>query len=225
MAGREFWSRMAEGYDEWFRVEAGPLIYEAEASALRRMAEELKPGLMLDVGCGTGLFSQVFRELGWRVLGVDYALGMVSRASARGLEVVLADGLHLPFRPSLFDSVLLFTVLEFLSSEEEALKEVCRVLKPGGSLILGVHNRVNPWNLYRRFKAGRKSSSAYKNVRFYGPLGLKEKLERFSLKPCKSTSVVFHPKTLRLERWLRRLGLEAGWFGSILLLRAVKVHP
>lgn len=213
---------MAEDYDEWFRRGAGPLIYEAEVEALKRVAGKLKPGLLLDVGCGTGLFSEVFKGLGWRIMGVDYALGMASAASAKGLDVVLADGCHLPFRSNLCDSVLMFTVLEFLPCGDEALKEAFRVLKAGGSLILGVHNRVNPWNLYRRLKAKRKPSSAYKNIKYRSLAGLRAEVERFSFRLEEACSVVFHPKTLRVERFLRRRGVGIGETGSILIVRAVK---
>ncbi|MHC1564561.1 MAG: class I SAM-dependent methyltransferase [Candidatus Hecatellaceae archaeon] len=219
---REAWSRMAEGYDEWFRRGAGPLIYEAEVEGLRQAAEKLRPGLLLDVGCGTGLFSKVFMEMGWRVMGVDYALGMASAASAKSLDVVLADGCHLPFRSDFCDSVLMFTVLEFLPCEDEALKEAFRVLRDGGSLILGVHNRVNPWNLYRKLRARRKPFSSYRSIKYHSLAGLKAEVEKFSFKLEEACSVVFHPKTLRVERFLRKLGVGIGRAGSILIVRAVK---
>jgi SAM-dependent methyltransferase len=215
-----FWSKLAETYDDWFKQGDGPTVYREETSVLLRLAEELKPGRLLDVGCGTGLFSQIFSRLGWDVVGLDYSLGMVLKAKGKGLTVILADAGKLPFKPEAFDCALMFTVLEFLREPLTVLEEISRVVKPYGSLILGVHNFWSSWNLYRKLQAKFKASSAYKHAKYYTLKELKKMLEEASFMLEEAFNVLFHPKTVRMEHFLGFPGF--GRFGALLVVRAVK---
>ena len=215
-----FWSRMAEAYDEWFRRGEGPTVYREEASAILRLAGKLKPGRLLDVGCGTGIFSEVFRRMGWEIVGLDYSPGMLSKAKEKGFTVILADAGRLPFKTESFDGAFMFTVLEFLQKPLTALREVSRVVKPHGSLILGVHNLWNPWNLYRKFRALFKASSAYRHIEYYTLGRLKGLLREASFTLEEASTVLFHPKTVRVERFLGVSGF--GRFGVLLIARAVR---
>ncbi|MHC1586571.1 MAG: class I SAM-dependent methyltransferase [Candidatus Hecatellaceae archaeon] len=216
---RAFWDKTSESYDEWFHSERGERIFRLEAEALLRMLEDLKPGLLLDVGCGTGLFTKFLEGRGWKTLGVDYSAGMALKAKGKGVNILLADACRLPFQDEIFNLVLLFTVLEFVGCEGEALREARRVLKPDGRLLVAVHNLANPWNLYRKARGMLKASSAYRFARLYTAGRLVKVLAEAGFRVEKSCSAVFHPYLLRFEE--RGLALKFG--GSLLFFRAARL--
>jgi SAM-dependent methyltransferase len=91
-------------------------------------------GRTLDVGCGIGDFLQ-FRP---GTVGVDINPHTVAYCSARGLDARLMEPDVLPFEDASFDSALLDNVLEHLADPTALLREVHRVLRPGGCVLVGV---------------------------------------------------------------------------------------
>ena len=102
-----------------------------------RMARELPPGarLILDVGCGPGNST---RQLPVGAIGGDFALSMLRRARRRapGMPLVCLDAASLPARAGSLDAVTLHSVLYLLPDRRAALREVARVLRPGGRAVL-----------------------------------------------------------------------------------------
>jgi methionine biosynthesis protein MetW len=97
---------------------------------------------VLDVGCGDGTTYGVWvAERSGRYVGVDISATAVDAANKRGLEAkTIEDATSLPFPAASFDVCLTIEVLEHLVFPEEAVREVWRVLKPGGLLIASVPN-------------------------------------------------------------------------------------
>lgn len=105
--------------------------------------EKLSPGAnILDVGSGRGFFAKHLAELGFKVIGIDFANDMVKKANENiadwGLEgkvkFVEADVLNIPLIDGGFDGVCDFGLFETLYNEDwpTYAKEINRVLKPGG---------------------------------------------------------------------------------------------
>lgn len=95
---------------------------------------------ILDCGCGTGNNLQLLRRYG-RVTGIDLSWTGLAFARGRGeLAVAQASATHLPFADAAFDVVTSFDVIYALDDDDEAaaLREMFRVLKPGGRLVLNV---------------------------------------------------------------------------------------
>lgn len=102
---------------------------------------QIKPDAhVLDVGCGTGRWLRRYSERGLQPIGVDATEGMVQRAAASGLKCPLVVGLaqSLPFADASFDLVSAVTVIQHIppTYHADALKEMARVLRPGGHLLL-----------------------------------------------------------------------------------------
>ncbi len=100
-----------------------------------------RKGRALDVGCGRGLVLEQLRQRGWKVAGMDWNPEN-ARAVADRLQVIVAagpDGLA-SFDASSFDAVSMFHVLEHEQQPLGLLRQVHRVLKPGGRLVVGVPN-------------------------------------------------------------------------------------
>ncbi|MBU1931394.1 class I SAM-dependent methyltransferase [Patescibacteria group bacterium] len=93
----------------------------------------------LDLGCGFGEFAQVFFDQPVAV-GVDICPKKINQAKKTGkyLKLVQADACQLPFKTESFNSVISVSALEHMTNPSKVLKEVLRVLKPEGQLVLTV---------------------------------------------------------------------------------------
>ena len=106
----------------------------------RSVVEKLRPLMsseaqVLDVACGTGDLSiALFEKIGARVTGVDFCRPMLERAARKQprISFVEGDALQLPFKEEVFDAVTIAFGLRNLSSVEQGLGELRRVLKPNG---------------------------------------------------------------------------------------------
>jgi ubiquinone/menaquinone biosynthesis C-methylase UbiE len=102
----------------------------------------MKPtGLVLDVGCGTGLlFSHVASDAE-NVVGVDVSKNLLLRAKGRAekprnVDLVQADADHLPFKNDLFNAVFAFTVLQNMPKPLETLMEIHRTAGQGACVVV-----------------------------------------------------------------------------------------
>ena len=91
-------------------------------------------GKILDHGCGTGLLYKFSKCE--NLIGVDNSKEMLEIAKAKGMDVRFGDIEKLPFDANRFDVVLSFTTLQNSKNPQIALREIRRVLKNNGSLIL-----------------------------------------------------------------------------------------
>ena len=98
----------------------------------------------LDIGAGAGVLSRLYAARGWKVVGADSSRSASQAAHGRGSEVLLADAVRLPFRPGSFDAILANQVLEHLYRPGHALASWFDLLRPGGTLLLGVPNLAYP---------------------------------------------------------------------------------
>ncbi len=134
-----------DGVADWYDTvmqdpgQHGPLTTLVNELTAQELGEG--PGVLLDVACGTGLSPRWLRPLGWTVLGLDYSADQVALASAR-LPVVQGDAAALPFRTGSLDAVL--TTFSAAPDHDSAVREVARVLRPGGvHVAVVVHPVLN----------------------------------------------------------------------------------
>jgi SAM-dependent methyltransferase len=99
---------------------------------------ESAPQRFLDAGCGMGeLAERVKRELGAEVCAIDFSPRMVELTRARGIDAQVADIQALPFEDASFDCVGAGWVLYHVPELDQAVRELARVLRPGGRLVAG----------------------------------------------------------------------------------------
>jgi demethylmenaquinone methyltransferase/2-methoxy-6-polyprenyl-1,4-benzoquinol methylase len=97
------------------------------------------PADILDLATGSGVLAhEIKRQMpGARIVGADFCAPMLAVARRRGIkELVIADGLALPFLDERFDVVTIAFGLRNMASYETALCEVRRVLRPGGHVVI-----------------------------------------------------------------------------------------
>ena len=104
---------------------------------------------VLDVGCGAGTDLMRFARGGAIVTGVDVSASAIALAkqnfAQQGLHADLreADGEHLPFADNEFDFVFAHGVVQYTSGDQALVNEVRRVVKPGGTAVFQVYNRIS----------------------------------------------------------------------------------
>lgn len=111
---------------------------------------------VLDLGCGVGEYVRAFQQVGADALGCDIELSRLAEGHARGARgLVAAAGETLPFASESLDVVVLNEVIEHVADEVETLREVARVLAPGGRAVIFAPNRLYPFETHGIFLRGR----------------------------------------------------------------------
>lgn len=123
-----------------------------------------RPAMVLDLGCGTGMYHPVLAPLVGRLVAVDNSAAMLQRARqlnedrALGTEFVRADARRLPFPAGTFDLVLAYDFLHHVRDMQAVADEIHRVLSPGGRFAAAETTMLSPWtfayNLFRRDEWG-----------------------------------------------------------------------
>jgi demethylmenaquinone methyltransferase/2-methoxy-6-polyprenyl-1,4-benzoquinol methylase len=100
-------------------------------------ALDLQPGQrVLDLAAGTATSSAALAKSGATVVGCDFSLGMLRQGLGKGVDLVAGDALKLPFADASFDAVTISFGLRNVASAVDALRELRRVTKPGGRLVV-----------------------------------------------------------------------------------------
>jgi ubiquinone/menaquinone biosynthesis C-methylase UbiE len=107
---------------------------------------------VLDVGCGTGDMAAKLIRRGYEVWGLDIAEPMIRHARDRCASdrFQVGDIEHIPFADNTFDTAVCLGTIEYLDTDERALREIWRVLKPGGRAVLSTSNAISPLHLIDR---------------------------------------------------------------------------
>lgn len=150
-------------YETLYRTEYGHWWYKTRRKIIFNIIKKNRSNLgkdikILDVGCGTGLLLKELETLGV-CCGIDISQKAVDFCKKRGIgNVQIADATNIPYPDSTFEVVLALDVIEHIEKDEEALKEIYRVLKPQGIAIITVPAFMFLWGItdvisqhYRRY--------------------------------------------------------------------------
>jgi SAM-dependent methyltransferase len=121
---------------------------ERRLSLIRRYVP-LEGRSVLDIGCGLGMYVRAFRRFTDETVGIDIDAPRVREGRRLGVEtLMLAVGEALPFADASFDAVVLNEVIEHVQDDAATLREACRVLRPGGSVVIYAPNRLYPFETH-----------------------------------------------------------------------------
>jgi ubiquinone/menaquinone biosynthesis C-methylase UbiE len=108
------------------------------------LGKKLKGKQILDLACGTGIFSRKMKALGARVVGLDTSQSMIKIASSRSPKTGFAvgDARRLPFDTNSFDIVASNLLIHYLKDLKSLFAEINRVLIPDGEFVFSFHHPI-----------------------------------------------------------------------------------
>lgn len=179
-----------EGKSEWYEASqeeiwTGPYRHHLlkrrkyVESVLARYATEKTIYSLLDLGCGDGANFSWLKPYTENLYGSDYNIIRLLRARRRYIaqEVVLADVTDYGAKDEAFDFIFFNHVLEHIPEDEQALREVFRILKRGGTCIIGVPNEGAFW-WQLAYKLEPETLKQTDHVHFYTVKSLSEKIKK-----------------------------------------------
>lgn len=182
------------------------------------------PGDVLDGGMGPGRLCVELDRRGWQVSGVDLSAGMVELARRRlpqAHERLVQGSIEaLPFADGAFDAAAAMGVLEYLDDLPAALRELARVLRPGGLLVVTVPHPLSVEGLWRRhvwYPAIRTVKRALRSVSRSAPYrkppaiterGLADAVRAAGMRPDPTSHVGYVLLPTGIGGWAGRTGLR-----------------
>lgn len=105
-----------------------------------------QPTRVLDLATGSGDVALMLQQRGYDVTGMDFCAPMLELARRKGVKnLVQGDAMNMPFADNSFDAITVAFGFRNFANYELALKEILRVLKPGGALHILEFSNPSPW--------------------------------------------------------------------------------
>jgi ubiquinone/menaquinone biosynthesis C-methylase UbiE len=179
-----------ERYENWFSKNR--FAYLSELEGIKNL---LPPGRGIEIGVGTGRFAE---PLGVE-FGIDPSIAMLEKAKKKKIKVIGGIGEDLPIKSNSFDFALIITTLCFLSNIERTFKEIKRVLRKNGFIILGLIDREG--FLGKLYIKKKEKNPFYRFANFYSAKEVVEKLKKigFSKPTIKQTLFTLPEKLSRID--------------------------
>lgn len=211
----------ADRYDSWFETPTGQYVKHYESALLLDLLQPQPGDLILDAGCGTGIFTQDIINRGVKVTGVDLSALMLAKGAGlingRNFSGICGDMCALPFHDSIFDRAYSMTAIEFIPDAACAIGELIRVVKKGGCIVVTTLNSLSPW-ADRRTEA-KPDHQLFQNIIFRSPEDMRllipeECVVKTAIHFQKDTPVEHIPhteKTGRMKQLVTGAFLAAQW--------------
>ena len=185
-------------YAAWRATPLGAITEALEQRLILGLIGEVHGARVLDAGCGDGMLVCALASLGAEVTGADPDAAMLAAArlgaDKAGIRAAFVEARveQLPFPSAAFDVVTAVTVLCFVRDAAGAMREMARVLRPGGRVVIGELGCWNPWAAIRRLR-GWFGSATWKSVRFRTAAELRLLAEQAGLTVNAIRGAVFYP--------------------------------
>jgi len=151
-----FYSEIADIYDTTRWKGKGEFVDALQKKLLYQILEKenINPrDSILDIGAGTGRFVLPLTEAGYVMYGLDISERMLKIAKSKSrdeaLNLVVANAKAIPFKDNTFDCIISYRTLIHIPDYKNVIKEISRVLKPGGTAILEFNNKFSISTLAR----------------------------------------------------------------------------
>ena len=188
----------AQTYARWRATPLGAITERIETKIVFDLAGPLDGKRVLDVGTGDGNYALEAASRGAIVTALDADHAMLetarARSAQRGLRVTLEQGRAeaLPLDDGTFDIVFAVTVLCFIPDALMAVREMARVLVPGGRCVLGELGRFSVWGVERRVR-GWLGSEPWRHARFWSHAELAQLARDAGLSVVVARGAVYFP--------------------------------
>lgn len=168
-------------YEAWF--EQHPEVYAAEVEAVGRLLPPFEKGI--EIGVGSGRFSLPFgiKE------GIEPSEKMAEIARKRGIKTFYGVAEALPLADDSYDLALMVTTICFVDDALQSLKEIFRILQPGGSVIIGFVDRAS--QIGHAYEQHRNKSRFYASATFYTAQEVRRMLEEAGFGDISCVQTIF----------------------------------
>ena len=116
------------------------IAFFSTKDALKKLLRDVRSKKILDVGCGNGLLMDFLINHN-EIWGIDFSLSMLKIARERNIITVGGEASNIPLKSNTFDYVLGIGLLQYTENEIEVIREMIRVLKKRGTIILSLLHR------------------------------------------------------------------------------------
>jgi len=202
MSLKESWETHTNAWIRWARAPNHDSFWRHHRDQFLQILPS--PGrLTVDIGCGEGRLARHLRHLGYEVVGIDASPSLVAaaRATDPSTKLLLADAAALPLADGCADQAIAFMSLQDIDAMPTAVREVARILRPGGRFCLAI---VHPLNSAGRFETTAADAPFIIRGDYLGPFEYSDVVERGGL------TMTFHSQHRSLESYFSALE-EAGF--------------
>ena len=207
-----YWSKFAKSYDESTEYVVGKSLRQAVRA---RLLQEGGLGRLVELGCGTGFFTEVIAEKAVHVLATDISSEMLEVAGERlarfhNITLQVADCRRTGYPSSKFDTVLIVNVLQTIDKPSLVLKESRRILSSGG-LLLVISYTDYGLSLLEKMIIGIRYFTVFGlppigRIRNFSPAEMERLVEREGFEILQSELIGGKPKAIYLKARSARRG-------------------
>lgn len=156
-------------------------------------------GLLLDVGCGSGGFLRIMKELGWNVEGVDFDSIAVENARSKGLQVQKGTLEELKYPANYFDVITMSHLIEHVHDPWKILLECNRILKHGGRIVIVTPNS-DSWSR-KMFHEDWRGLEPPRHLHIFKPNSLRALVEKSGFKNYSTSTITRDAHVFMLSSW------------------------
>ena len=180
---------IAKEYDQWFDENKNTFLSELEAVKYFLP----KQGKGVEIGVGTGRFAM---EIGIKY-GIEPSEAMATLAKQRGIDVIIGNAENMPYDNESFDYAIMVAVDPFIEDIEKVYREIFRILKSGGKLIIGTLHKEGP--VAKKYM-GMIDSEVYKSAQFHTISETIEQLKKSGFSAFNTCQSLFniHPEKIEM---------------------------
>jgi len=211
-AGR---ATLLESYRRWRESRLGNITERIEQQLVFELCGDIEGLDLLDVGCGDGSYVVVASERSARAAGVDtsplmiYEARLTAERRKADVTFLIGNAEHLPFADETFDRVISITMLCFCANADAAVREMTRVLRPGGLLVMGELGRWSLWAAWRRLR-GYLGSRRWRDAIFRSANELESLADRAGLTVKETRGAVYYPPLRCIAHLMQPLDSRLG---------------
>ncbi len=188
--------------EQWdYSLIKADLVY---APLLKKISRFTRMGNLLDIGCSNGSFVFAAQKMGWDAYGMELEKSSYSIAQKHGVRVYTEELEKQSFPDNYFSAITIWQVIEHVSDPQAMLKEIGRILKPGGILALSTPNiKSIAWYL---LKKQWRVVEPQVHLHLFNCNGIKKLVEECGLKIKYAEAIDIKPSTLKdfTAKWKKK---------------------